>query len=159
MKMVLRKIIDFYKKYENLNLRIAFFLISLQIIHLYWLTTDVVLLRIFGETFFPFPQIPPLLFAVIDYIEVPALISGVTFYAIRIYRKGLFNRDTMFMVMLALQVFHIFWITDEVIYESLVGQAAIGLPVALSWIAILIDYLELPVMADLFSKVIRGKRR
>lgn len=65
----------------------------------------------------------------------------------------------MFLTMLALQVLHIFWITDEVIYESLVGQAAIGLPVALSWIAILIDYLEIPVMADLFYKVFRGKHR
>jgi hypothetical protein len=155
--MVLRKIVSFYNKYENLNLKIAFFLISLQIIHLYWLTTDVVLLRIFGETFFAFPQIPPLFFAIIDYIEVPALVSGVTFYAMRIYRKGIFSRDTMFLAMLAMQVFHIFWITDEIIYENLIGRVAIGLPIALSWVAIIIDYLELPVMVDLFRKVFRRK--
>lgn len=74
--MILKKIVEFYKKYENLNLRIAFFLISLQIIHLYWLTSDIVMIRLLGETFFAFPQIPPLLFAIIDYIEVPALVSG-----------------------------------------------------------------------------------
>jgi hypothetical protein len=29
----------------------------------------------------------------------------------------------------------------------------------MAWIAILIDYLELPVMADLLYKIIRGKKK
>jgi hypothetical protein len=46
--------------------------------------------------------------------------------------------------MLAVQVVHIFWITDEVVYSSLFNYSFIEIPYVLSWITILIDYLELP---------------
>ncbi|MGH9996503.1 MAG: hypothetical protein ACRD7F_00675, partial [Nitrososphaeraceae archaeon] len=74
------KFINFYNRYENLNLKITFFLISLQILHLYWLTTDAVLQKIFAESFFLAPKVSPV-FVVIDYIEIPALISCLIFYA------------------------------------------------------------------------------
>jgi hypothetical protein len=156
--MLLQKIVNFYKKYENLNLKIAFILISLQIIHLYWLTTDVVLLRIFGETFFAFPQIPADVFAFIDYIEVPALVSGITFYALSVYNNKKVRRNSLMLVLLAIQVFHIFWITDEIVYDMFFGTVPIAIPVYLAWIAILIDYLEIPVMVDLFKKVFLMKK-
>lgn len=151
---------DFYKKYDKLSLKITFFLISLQIIHLYWMTTAIVLPKIFGGNFFPFPEIPVPLFVFIDYIEIPALISGIIFYSLNIYRKGkLFNKNLLFVIMLAVQILHIFWITDEVLYQNFVGHAAVVLPLYLAWTAILIDYLELPVMADLFYKIITKKKR
>jgi hypothetical protein len=44
------------------------------------------------------------------------------------------------------------------VYDSFFNSSFVELPVILSWIAILIDYLELPVMADLFYKVIKKKK-
>ena len=154
------KFIDFYHRYENLNLKITFFLISLQILHLYWLTTDVVLQKIFGESFFFVPKSFLPIFVVIDYIEIPALISGLIYYAYSVRKnKSSAKRSYLFLGLLAVQVIHIFWITDEVVYDSFFNSSFIELPFVLSWIAILIDYLELPVMADLFYKVIKKKKR
>jgi hypothetical protein len=152
------KFIDFYHRYENLNLKITFFLISLQVLHLYWLTTDVVLQKLFGHSFFLVPKSFLPIFVVIDYIEIPALISGLIYYAYSVRRnKSSARRSYLFLGLLAVQVIHIFWITDEVVYDSFFNSSFIELPVVLSWIAILIDYLELPVMADLFYKVIKKK--
>lgn len=154
------KFINFYHHYENLNLKITFFLISLQILHLYWLTTDVVLQKLFSKSFFLAPKSLLPIFVVIDYIEIPALISGIIFYAYCICRnKSSAKKSYLFLGLLAVQVVHIFWITDEVVYDSFFNSSFVELPVLLSWIAILIDYLELPVMADLFYKVIRKKKR
>jgi hypothetical protein len=61
--------------------------------------------------------------------------------------------------MLGVQVVHIFWIPDEVVYSSLFNYSFVEIPYVLSWSAILIDYLELPVMADLFYKIIKKKGR
>ena len=157
---LLGKFISFYHRYENLNLKITFSLISLQILHLYWLTTDVVLQKLFAKSFFLAPKSLLPIFVVIDYIEIPALISGLIFYAycIRRNRSGA-KKSYLFLGLLAVQVIHIFWITDEVVYDSFFNSSFVELPVLFSWIAILIDYLELPVMADLFYKVIRKKKR
>ena len=154
------KFIKFYHHYENLNLKITFFLISLQILHLYWLTTDVVLQKLFGKSFFLAPNGLLPIFVVIDYIEIPALISGLIFYAYCVRKnKSSAKKSYLFLGLLAVQVIHIFWITDEVVYHSFFNSSFVELPVVLSWIAILIDYLELPVMADLFYKVVKKRKR
>jgi hypothetical protein len=156
---LVEKFVNFYHRYENLNLKITFFLISLQILHLYWLTTDVVLQKIFGESFFVANNLLPI-FVVIDYIEIPALISGLVFYSYNIRRdKSTANKSYLFLGLLSVQVIHIFWITDEVVYTSFFKSSLVEFPYVLSWIAILIDYLELPVMADLFYRVIKKKKR
>ena len=153
------RFINFYNRYENLNLKITFFLISLQILHLYWLTTDVVLQKIFGESFFLAPKSLLPVFVIIDYIEIPALISGLIFYAYSIRtNKSTAKKSYLFLGLLGVQVIHIFWITDEVVYNSLFNSTFVEIPYVLSWIAILIDYLELPVMVDLFYKVIKRKK-
>jgi hypothetical protein len=54
-----QKLARFWHTYENLNLKIAFVLISLQLIHLYWLTTDVVVKRISGNSAFGLSQTNP----------------------------------------------------------------------------------------------------
>jgi hypothetical protein len=157
---LVQKFINFYHRYENLNLKITFVLISLQILHLYWLTTDVVLQKIFGQSFFLVPKSLLPIFVVIDYIEIPALISGIIFYTYSIRKgKDSANKSYLFLGLLGVQVIHIFWITDEVVYNSLFKSSLVEIPYLLSWIAILIDYLELPVMVDLFYKVVRKKRR
>jgi hypothetical protein len=164
MTGAVQKLVGFWHKYENLNLKVAFFLISLQLIHLYWLTADVVIQRITGEGALGLSRSSPLFFLVvaIDYIEVPALAAGMTYYALSIYKHQKdAAKNALFLAMLAVQVFHIFWITDEVVYGTLIGSnGAVEVPYYAAWIAILIDYLELPVIADLFYRtIIKGERR
>jgi hypothetical protein len=160
----LQKLVGFWHRYENLNLKIAFVLISLQLVHLYWLTAYVVVKRITGDSAFGLSLNGPFLFffIVIDYIEIPALAAGMTYYALSIYKhqKGS-AKNVLLLAMLAVQVFHIFWITDEVVYESLFGSSsAVEIPYYAAWIAILIDYLELPVIGDLFYRtIVRGERK
>jgi hypothetical protein len=165
MSFAVQKLVELWYKYENLNLRLAFVLISLQLIHLYWLTADVVIQRITGESILAVQQGSPLFifFIIIDYVEIPALISGITYYALNIYKdEKRSTKNALLLSMLALQVFHIFWITDEVVYDSFFGASSgsIEIPYYAAWIAILIDYLELPVIFDLFYRtIIKGERR
>ena len=159
MSVAIQKILDFWTKYESLNLKITFILISLQILHLYWLTADVVLQRIAGESYLGLPRILLPLFIIVDYVEIPALVSGITFYLFSIFKRGSHSRkNVVFLLLLAIQVVHIFWITDEVVYESLLDNDLVIFPVYAAWTAILIDYLEIPVMVDLFYKTFKVKR-
>jgi hypothetical protein len=159
MSVAIQKILDFWTKYESLNLKITFILISLQILHLYWLTADVVLQRIAGESYLGLPRILLPLFIVVDYVEIPALVSGITFYLFSIFKRGSHShKNVVFLLLLAIQVVHIFWITDEIVYESLLDNDLVIFPVYAAWTAILIDYLEIPVMVDLFYKTFRIKR-
>ncbi|HJR49439.1 MAG TPA: hypothetical protein VJ799_14860 [Nitrososphaeraceae archaeon] len=159
MSVAIQKILDFWTKYESLNLKITFILISLQILHLYWLTADVVLQRIAGESYLGLPRILLPLFIIVDYVEIPALVSGITFYLFSIFkRKSHYRKNVVFLLLLAIQVVHIFWITDEVVYESLLDNDLVIFPVYAAWTAILIDYLEIPVMVDLFYKTFKIKR-
>ncbi|MDQ3972525.1 MAG: hypothetical protein M3219_03775 [Thermoproteota archaeon] len=159
MSVAIQKILDFWTKYESLNLKITFILISLQILHLYWLTADVVLQRIAGESYLGLPRTLLPLFIVVDYVEIPALVSGITFYLFSIFKRGSHSRkNVVFLLLLAIQVVHIFWITDEVVYESLLDNDLVIFPAYAAWTAILIDYLEIPVMVDLFYKTFKIKR-
>jgi len=78
--IVFKKFINFYLRYQNINLKISFILISLQLLHLYWLTTDVVIYRLTGIDYFVGLSDFILLFIIIDYIEIPALVSGIIYY-------------------------------------------------------------------------------
>jgi hypothetical protein len=159
MSVAIQKILDFWTKYESLNLKITFILISLQILHLYWLTADVVLQRIAGESYLGLPRILLPLFIIVDYVEIPALVSGITFYLFSIFKRRFHSRkNVVFLLLLAIQVVHIFWITDEIVYESLLDNDLVIFPVYAAWTAILIDYLEIPVMVDLFYKTFKIKR-
>ncbi|MEW6605657.1 MAG: hypothetical protein AB1351_13355 [Thermoproteota archaeon] len=163
MSGAVQKLVGFWRRYESLNLRIAFILISLQLVHLYWLTADVVIKRITGDSARGLTVGGPLLvfFIIIDYIEVPALVAGLTYYGLSIYKREKTAKNALLFVMLVVQVFHIFWITDEVVYDTLFGaSSAVEIPYYAAWIAILIDYLELPVIADLFYRtIVKGERR
>lgn len=162
--MAIQKLIAFWHRYENLNLRIAFVLISLQLIHLYWLTADVVIKRIAGDSSPGLSQSGALFifFIVIDYVEIPALVAGLAYYALSVYKREEHSiKNALLLAMLAVQVFHIFWITDEVVYETFFDSpSAVEIPYYAAWVAILIDYLELPVIADLFYRaIIRGGKK
>ena len=137
-------------------------LISLQLVHLYWLTSDVVIARLAGTTGALSEGGPLfLLFVIIDYIEIPALVAGITYYSLNVYRRQDARKNALFLVLLAIQVFHIFWITDEVVYDTFFDpSSSVEIPYYAAWVAILIDYLELPVIADLFYRtVVKGERR
>ena len=165
MSSTVQKLVGFWHRYENLNLKIAFVLISLQLIHLYWLTADVVIQRITGESVLGVQQGSPLFifFIIIDYVEIPALIAGLTYYALSIYKhEKRATKNVLLLLMLAIQVFHIFWITDDVVYDSFFGSTSVSveIPYYAAWVAILIDYLELPVIFDLFYRtIVKGERR
>jgi hypothetical protein len=165
MSSTVQKLVGFWHRYENLNLRIAFVLISLQLIHLYWLTADVVIQRITGESVLAVQHGSPLFifFIIIDYVEIPALIAGLTYYALSIYKhEKKATKNALLLSMLAIQVFHIFWITDDVVYDSFFGASSdsLEIPYYAAWVAILIDYLELPVIFDLFYRtIVKGERR
>lgn len=163
MSGAVQKLIGFWRRYENLNLKIALILISLQLVHLYWLTADVVIKRITGDSAMGLTISGPLLvfFIIIDYIEIPALVAGLTYYALGIYKHEKTAKNALLFAMLAVQVFHIFWITDEVVYATFFeNSSALEIPYYAAWIAILIDYLEVPVIVDLFYRtIIKGERR
>jgi hypothetical protein len=152
---------DFYLRYQNINLKISFILISLQLLHLYWLTTYVVLYRLTGIDYFGELSDFILLFIIIDYIEIPALVSGVIYYLFTIIydkkEKEKRTKNTVLLILLAIQSIHIFWITDDIVYTTFVGSELIYMPEYFAWIAILIDYLELPVIYDLLKRIIKKK--
>jgi len=156
-----KQIMDFYLRYQNINLKISFILISLQLLHLYWLTTYVVLYRLTGIDYFGELSDFILLFIIIDYIEIPALVSGVIYYLFTIIydkkEKEKRTKNTVLLILLAIQSIHIFWITDDIVYTTFVGSELIYMPEYLAWIAILIDYLELPVIYDLLKRIIKKR--
>jgi len=149
--MVLRKILAFCYRYEHVTTRIAFFLIALQLGHLIWLTTDVVLVRLVDGQVPLFPVILNPVQALIDYLEIPGLFAGITVYLTAARGKNSL-RNSIFTFLLVIQIVHLFWITDEVVYETLLHSNLIDFPEAAAWAAIMIDYMELPVIFDLFRK-------
>jgi len=148
----LDKFWKWYNDHYLFALSITTFLFLLQLFHLYWLFTDVVLLKLTGRSFFVLPPFWGLLSLVLDYTEIPALISTSLVYINQLRQKSSW-RDGLFLVFINIQWLHLFWITDQVVLEKL--SAAGGFfhwGVAVAWIAILIDYAELPVMYDTAKK-------
>lgn len=148
-----------YEKHYALNLVIATILFLLQAFHLYWLATDVVAVKVFGQSFFVFPEDLSWFYALIDYTEIPALISVSLIY-INQLRKGVqVKRSVLYLIFLNLQWFHLFWITDEVVVENFTGQTYVAIPTAVALLAIAIDYLEIPVMIETAIKAIRSLKK
>lgn len=143
---MLDSIISFHQKWEDLGLKITFVLVSLQVIHLFWLTTYVV----FNDPSLTM-YVPPIVFVVIDYIEIPALISGVALYTTFIIRDRGGIRNVLLLGTLVVQAVHIFWITDAFILMSFKFNEMTWL----AWTAVFIDYLELVVVWDLWKRIRR----
>ena len=144
-----------YEKNYRVIVPITAFLFLLQLVHLYWMTTNIVFLRLFGHSFWDPGHLWNTIIALVDYTEIPAIISSSIFY-VHQYQKDVTMkwRSIFFIFLINSQWVHLFWITDEVIYAQFTGTAAIVIPVWLSWAAIMIDYLELPVMYDTVKKAI-----
>jgi hypothetical protein len=119
--------------------RLSAVLFFTQIVHLIWMTTYVIPIQLGSSPIWSPPEAP---LALADYLELPAIVATSILY---IRTK---NWKMLFLV--NVQLFHIFWITDEFVLDR--GTLV---PV-LAWIAILIDYLELPVIVDTIRRAARG---
>ncbi len=146
-----------YEQYYLINIGISAGLFLLQLIHLYWLTTDVVTSRLLGQSFFEPMGVWKLVIVLVDYLEIPTIVS-VSLVYINELRQRTSVRSWLLLLLLNSQWIHIFWVTDEVVEEILTGVGATVLPVWAAWIAILIDYLELPVIADTVRRFIAAAR-
>ena len=153
---IAKRFFDWYNSNYRFNLRFATVFFLLQLVHLIWLTGNVVFFKLFGISIFP-PQLNWLI-AVVDYTEIPALISVSLVYIndIVLGRGG--KKAWLYLLLLNSQWLHILWITDEIILANFTGQALVAIPVWLAWIAISIDYLELPVMYDTILKTLKLKK-
>lgn len=145
---MLDKFWKWYERYYVFNIGLASGLFLLQLVHLYWLTADVVAYQALGRSFFEVKGLGELLILVVDYTEIPALLTTSLVY-VHSLRKGYNTKALLYLLFLNSQWLHIFWITDEFVIEELSGSSRQTLlPGWLAWIAIAIDYLELPVIYD-----------
>jgi hypothetical protein len=154
MSRLWRAFWDWYERNYALNLSVAVGLFLLQLIHLYWLSAEVVLQRLTGTGHFHLSGPFEYLILLVDYTEVPALL-GTSLIYINELRKGGGWKPLLFLLFLNSQWLHLFWITDEFVVDAFTGSGSLGfLPAWLAWLAIGIDYLELPVIFDMLWKLV-----
>ena len=137
---------DWYDRHYRLNLALASLLFLLQLAHLYWLGADPIATRLSGHGLLHLHGVVQWLIFFVDYTEIPALLA-VSLVYVNELRRGFAWRPLLFLVFLNSQWLHIFWITDEYVAKSN------GFPGPLAWVAILIDYLELPVIYDTLKRL------
>jgi hypothetical protein len=156
MKKFLDSFWEWYNRHYLFALIFTTFLFLLQLFHLYWLFTDVVLERLTGQSYFILPPFWGALSAILDYTEIPALISTSLVYINQLRKTGFDWRPVRYLIFLNIQWLHLFWITDQVVVERFAGQEALfHWSNIIAWIAILIDYAELPVMYDTVKEMVR----
>ena len=150
---------EWYNRHYAINVTIAAGLFALQILHLLWLTVDPLWLEVFGDPLVSLekPWSWPLL--LVDYTEIPALLGVSLVYVNELRNHGFAWRPLLFLLFLNSQWLHIFWITDEFVVATNAesGQSQ-TLPAWLAYVAILIDYLEVPVIYDTFGKTVAALR-
>lgn len=155
---MLKRFWDWYERNHHWNLAISSILFLWQLVHLYWLTTDVVWARLFGYSIFNPSEVWRFLLVIVDYTEIPALITTSILYANEHRKKWAF-KNILFLIFLNAQWLHLFWITDEFVVSRFAEAGSIvALPIWLAWTAILIDYLELPVIFDTTWKFLKQLR-
>ena len=108
-------------------------------------------LRLLGRSFFAPSAGWRTAILFVDYTEVPAILT-VSLVYLNELRKSFDPKAAIYLGLLNLQWFHIFWITDEFVVEILTGNPGTDFPMWLAWIAIGIDYLELPVIVETVLK-------
>lgn len=119
--------------------RLSAALFFTQIVHLVWMSTYVIPIQLGAAPIWSPPEAP---LALADYLELPAIIATSVMY-VR-------TRNWRMLFLVNVQLFHIFWITDEFV----LNRGTLN-PVA-AWTAIFIDYLELPVIVDTIRRAARG---
>lgn len=145
-----------YERHYTLNVAVATVLFTLQVVHLVWLTGDPLWTKLTDEPLFTLDGLAQWLILLVDYTEIPALFSVSLLYLNEL-RGGAHWRPLLFLALLNSQWLHIFWITDEFVVQTNEG-AGTSMPTWLAWVALLIDYLELPVMIDTVRKFLAAVR-
>ncbi len=148
----IQKFWTWYKNNLALNKAIVAVLFGWQLLHLFWLTTHVVAGRLLGHALFNPNDFYQGLLILADYFEIPALISATLLY-IYSFKQGKNYKSILFIILINSQWLHLFWITDEFVIAHFNGQQSL-IPGWLAWIAILIDYLELPVIYETIKDVL-----
>jgi hypothetical protein len=152
MKKYINQFWNWYEENLHLNIGVAVFIFVWQLIHLLWLASDVIFERLFSVALLNLSGIWEFLIIAVDYTEIPAIFT-VSLVYINELRKGKnVGRSILFLILLNSQWFHLFWITDEFVVEKFGGSSETVLPLWLAWVAIMIDYLELPVIYDTIKK-------
>lgn len=146
-----------YERAYTLNISIALGLFLIQICHLIWLFGEVVWAKAFGVPLFAFNGFWQWIIILVDYTEIPALISVSLIYINELRGKWT-TKNILYLGFLNIQWVHLFWITDEFVVASLTGSVPVMLPLWLAWVAIAIDYLEVPVMLDVLKKFVHSVR-
>lgn len=143
-----------YERNYVVNVTVALVLFILQLVHLSWLGGEVIALRAFGQTLFELSGIWEVIIVFVDYTEIPAIFTMTLVY-IDAWRRGQRWNAVLMLALLHSQWLHIFWITDEFVVDTFTGSDSQGtvLPAWLAWVAILIDYLEVPVIIDTMKKL------
>lgn len=150
---------NWYEKKYSVIAPLTAALFLLQLVHLYWITTNIVFLKVFGHPFWEPNGFWNTVIALVDYTEIPAILSTSVLYVHQYQRDSLRRWQSIaFLTMINSQWLHLFWITDEVIYAQFAGAAAFMIPAWLAWTAISIDYLELPVIYDTIKKALVSLR-
>jgi hypothetical protein len=145
-----------YHRHYLATLTVTTAVFLLQLFHLYWLFTDVVLRKLTGQSHFVFPESGMIVYVLADYLEIPALVSASLLYIYELRRQVTF-RALLYVILLNTQWIHMFWITDQVVVDNFAGHGLISWNGVVAWIAILIDYLEVPVIIDSLIKVFRAR--
>jgi hypothetical protein len=145
-----------YHRHYLATLTVTTAVFLLQLFHLYWLFSDVILTKLTGHSHFVFPQSGMIVYVLADYLEIPALVSASLLYIYELRRQVTF-RALLYVILLNTQWIHMFWITDQVVVDSFAGHSLISWNGIVAWIAILIDYLEVPVIVDSLYKVFQAR--
>ena len=147
-----------YERNYVLNVALASVLFMLQIAHLTWLGADPIATRLTDHSLFSLHGVLQYLIWFVDYSEIPALVV-VSLVYVNELRRGFSWKALLYLVFLNSQWLHIFWITDEYVAGELGGGgSSASLPGWLAWVAILIDYLELPVIFDTLKRLATALR-
>jgi len=155
MKNIWQRFWNWYDRWYVVNVTVALALFALQMVHLVWLGGEVVAHKALGAPLFTFEGIWQALIVLVDFTEIPALFTMSLVY-IDAFRHGRRFNAVLMLALLHSQWLHIFWITDEfVVGVFQEGHAPLMSPL-LAWVAILIDYLEVPVIADTCIKLYRA---
>lgn len=152
VKPMLARFWRWYNKHYAFNVRLSTALFLLQLVHLTWLAAHVLALELVGRSLFPTPL--NLAVALVDYTEIPALLGVALIYVNEIVEGKATKKTYLLLALLLSQALHLFWITDEVVLVALTGAVAVNIPRMLAWLAIAIDYLELPVMWDTATRAL-----
>jgi hypothetical protein len=115
----------------------------------------VILFRLTGQDWFFFEttRLSTAVFSIVDFTEIPALIGASLIYWYDIRQGTKLVRAWLYLLFLNIQWLHLFWLTDEIVIATFTGSAPIQFHPVAAWVAIIIDYLEVPVIFSTLWKL------